>query len=191
MNNASLITKTVCSHAFHFRHDNWNLKENSHAVRNVIMSISIRNHVYCCCFQWEGFLYFPPPPFFFFPFLFFIFFFSDIGFFFSCSSKAISLCLWTGNLFPWKWMGCHKHSAMTSLQAQGEDGSKRGISDYFRLLWLPTVNPNGQIMERRERVGLNRDIGVTWVGDEGCDDYSLWDVSFCERKAIDLLLFVS
>lgn len=142
-------------------------------------------------FPVRGFSLLSPPPFFFLSFFIFYFFFSDIGFFFSCSSKAISLCLWTGNLFPWKWMGCHKHSAMTSLQAQGEDGSKRGISDYFRLLWLPTVNPNGQIMERRERVGLNRDIGVTWVGDEGCDDYSLWDVSFCERKAIDLLLFVS
>lgn len=30
--------------------------------------------------------------------------------------------------------------------------------------------------------------GVALLGDEGYDDYVLWDVSFCERKSIGLLL---
>lgn len=30
--------------------------------------------------------------------------------------------------------------------------------------------------------------GVALLGDEGYDDYALWDVSFCERKSIGLLL---
>lgn len=145
------------------RHVNWKLKGNR---KGDNMSVSIRNHVYCCCFQWE----FPFP---------------EISSFSLCTSEATNPCLRTGNLFPWKWMGCHKHRAMTSFQdrVQGE----------YRLLWPPTVN----LIYLGRQCGRGR--GLSWTESslgllgwemKGCDDCSLRDGSSCERKAIGLLLSV-
>lgn len=95
--------------------------------------------------------------------------------------------LWTGNLFPWKWMGCHKCSAMTSFQdrVQGEDRQQRRDIRLFQALMtahckFPLFE---QTMERKRRVKLDWVmLEVAWVGDEGCDcDYSLLEGS-CEKK---------
>lgn len=121
--------------------------------------------------------------------------FPEISSFSLCSSEAISPCLWTGNLFPWKWMGCHKCSTMTSFQdGVREDGQqKRGLGLYQALMIAHCKSHLfEQIMGKRERVELDWDIlEVARVGNKGYDDNcSLWDGSSCERKAIGLL-FVS
>lgn len=174
MHNASLITKMLVQPCISSQHVNWNLKGNKKCYN---MFISIKTHVYSCCFQWD-------------------FSFLEISSFSLCSSEAINLFLWNGNLFPWKWMGCHKCNAMTSFPDRvQEDRQQRKDLRLFQALTAAHCKSDlsGQTMGRSERVEMDWVIlGVAWEGDDGCDDdCSLWDGSSGERKEIGLLLFVS
>lgn len=121
------------------RHFNWKLKGNR---KGDNMSVSIRNHVYCCCFQWR--VFFPRDQFFLF------------------------MYQWSHKPLPANWQSVSMEMNGMS-QTQGHDFISRSSTRRVQALMTAHCKSHlfGQTMGKRERLELDWVIlGVAWVGDE-------------------------